>query len=300
MTLLGKNNLGAMIGLFVLITFGLLYCSSENSQKQQKAPISSSSDSLPNHLGADEAEVLITHYQDSQGEEIDDNFFFDGKMKEKDKVVSFRLNPKQATDFFEELDKLQKADNQPENNVRIRIWMAFRGENGHKLEKESNVAPLLELIVDDKNPSGNFYPLRPFKSNFIPLFKTLYGDTPKQRLKSIPSEEAHVLVENWDTIPVNDITKQLYQDNDEVSGGRIEYYTFDVNDTEAIYQYQKKLAGTKKPCYFYIHLGQLQERGYAALRTIIHLDDNPIKIGTMTDDQPPYFEFAAQCPPICQ
>lgn len=304
MTLLGKNNLSAMLCLLVSITFGLLYCTSEPSSKQQTMTISPSSDTLPNELGADAAEVLIKHYQDSQGEDVDDNFFFDGKMKETDKVISFRLNPKQATAFFAELDEFKKAETQPENNVRIRIRMAFRGKNGHKLEKESNVAPLLELIVDDKNPSGNFYPLRPFKSNFIPLFKTLYGDTPRFGDTPISIGKAKDLVESWEKIPVDNITEQLYFDNQNgVPDGRLKYYTFDVSDTNAIYKYQSNLSGNKKPCYFYIHLGQLQERGYAGLRTVIHLDDNPIsknkKDRAVTDDEPPYFEFAAQCPNHC-
>lgn len=305
MTLLGKNNLGAMLCLFVLITLGLLWCTSDNSSKQQKIANPPSSDTLPNHLGSDMATVLIEHYLSSKDENVDDNFFFDGKKEEADKVVSFRLNPNQAADFFEDLDKLQKGKIQPKDSVRIRIWMAFRGKNGEKWGKGTNLAPLIELIVNDKNPSGNFYPLRPFKSDFIPLFTMLYSDTTKHRLRSIPPSEARALVVNWDSVHVDDVTEQLYLDKKNgVPGDRLQFYTFDSKDTEAIYQYQTKLAGIKKPCYFYIHLGKLQERGYADLRTIIHLDDNPIpknkKDLAVTDDEPPYFEFAMQCPPLCQ
>lgn len=298
MTLYSKNNLGTLLGLLISIMFGLLCCSSENSAKQQKTANPPSLDTLPNQLGAEAAAALIDQYLDSKNEDVDENFYFDGKMEEAEKVVSFRLNPKQTADFFEELGELQKGTIQPKDSVLIRIRMAFRGKNREKWEKETNLAPLVELIVHDKNPSGNYYPLRPFKSDFIPLFNTLYSDTTKVGFRSIPPSEARALVEKWDSVPVEDITEQLYLDKKTgVPGGRLKYYTFDAKDTEAIYQYQKKLTGKK--CYFYIHLGRLEERGYVALRTIIHLDDSPIKKGTMANDKPPYFEFSAPCPNYC-
>jgi hypothetical protein len=296
MTFYSENNLNKMLCLLISITFGLLHCSSDHAPKQQTTSTPQSLDTLQNKLDAQAAEALIGYFLDSEGNDVDDNFFFDGKMEEKDKAVSFRLNPKQTADFFKELDDLEKKT-PSQDSVCLRIRMAFIGNNGHKLKGGINLVPLLELIVNDKNPNGNFYPLRAFKSDLPAMFDSL----PKHIVNNqIPISEAKKLIENWNKIPVNDVTEQLYFDNKKgISGGRIKYYTFDKADTKAIYQYQTKLANNKKTCYFHIYLGQLQEREYVALRTIIHLDDNPNNNQATVNNEPPYFEFAKPCPNYC-
>ena len=267
--------------LFILLGMSLFWESCDNAVKQLPTD-ASSADTLPNKLKSTAANDLFNNFLEYQ-ENVDKDFFFDADTISEKKVLSFQLNKDQAAAFFEELNDLKNKQASRIDSIRIRVRMAFHGKEGEKWSERSNFIPVLELVVNKEGSTGNFYPLR--SHSLV-----------HQRIISSP--EADSLMQNWEKVPVKDITKQLYLDKQpEKPENRIRYFTFGAKDTEDIYQHQKMLAGKKKPCLFFIHLGQLEAQGDVGLRTIIHLTSRSIT--TSQDDGDEDFEFSAPCPHFC-
>lgn len=272
--------------LFILLGMSLFWESCGNSKKKLST-INPAVDTLPNILTRPAADGFFKNFRNQKGN-VDRDFLFNGDTSLNNKVCSFRLNNVQAKDFFKELASLKESGKY--DSIRIRVRMAFRGKEGTKLTGKSNFFPVLELIVDTVG-TGVFYPLR---SN---------PRLPISMMIKINPKEADTLIKNWKNLPIKDITKQLFLDEQpETPENRIQYFTFGTADTEDIYKHQKMLAEKKKPCLFFIHLGQLEALGDVGLRTIIHLtsSQNMSKGSASQDEGDEDFEFSAPCPHHCQ
>lgn len=297
---------GIVFAFLLFLVLGLFSgsCGQRQKQDKQQSLAAAASDTLPNILSPEEANQLIDYFKASDGQNVDDNFFFDGKLEQADKAISFQFNADQTKSFFDELDRFKKNHPDPKDSIRIRIHVAFRGKTNSKWPTEPNLAPLVELVSDQAVATEQkFYPLRPFKSNIIPFIEQFNPDTSGIAMVAISAAEAKDLVKNWSNIPVDQVTEQLYLDNKRgAPGGRIRYYTFDAADTDAVYRYLKNLATQPNASHFYVHLGQLQERDYVALRTVIHLSSNALNKSNPVDRfdvDDEYFEFSRPCPNYC-
>lgn len=214
--------------------------------------------------------------------------------------------------IFEALDAAQMDST---NKTSLRVYMAANSsEIDQSITFTPNILPLLVLVKNDILDTI-YYPLRAVAPLITESFDQLYSwqcDT----LIACPLEFGYgkdteigcncvkELINNWEAIPPADIRKQLYVNNNDSSrDSLIQYYSFDSVDTKKIYEFQKKLKQEDKPCYFYLHFGQLLEGpDYVPLRTIVHLDDNPIDVSQLPKrarDAQAYFEFAKPCPPYC-
>lgn len=267
--------------LFIVLVMSLFWESCDNSKKQtSEATLAAAEDTLPDKLDALKAATLIKNFQ-SADDQLTGDFYFGGDESANNKAVSFRLNPNQIKSFFEEL-KQQKTSAALGDSMQIRIHMALLGKNGSKRPGQPNLTLLMDVLKNGKTPSDHsHYPLRPFKV----------------LNRAISGKLADSLTQEWNKIPAQNLVQQLYI-NGKISDvkNRIRHYTFNAQDTEAIYAYW----GRNPDCGLFIYLGQYEEEDHVPLRVIIRLTPSPSTSPQGKNGGEENFEFAGQCPPICQ
>lgn len=316
------NRLRFLLAIPLLLALLLVSCKQEKQPAEaqvepQKAKVPTEPAALPDSITQAIATKHIDLFKDAQMGSLDDDFFFGGNTDNAAKVISFRLDQEQGPAFFARLDAAQNTAKE----VLLRIHPALSTEDqSEAIFNRPNIELLVELVVDSV-PQQIYYPLRAFNSPFLADFEQLYAwqDTSTAicpieldcghegviNQAKVGAKCARELVSNWDAVPLKEIAQQLYVEQDTVSPTkRLQYYTFSAADTKLVHQYQKQLVQDGKSCFFYLHFGQLAgEIDCVPLRTIIHLDDNPIDVGLLperTNDEHAYFEFALPCPKFCK
>ena len=269
------------VPLFILLLMSLFWESCNNSKKQTFVTTSTATDTLPDKLDALKAAALIHNFQ-SADDQLSGDFYFAGDESPNNKAVSFRLNPNQIKSFFEELNQL-KTSAAPGDSLQICTHMALLGEKGSKRSDQPNFTLLMNVLKNGKSPirDQSHYPLRPIKR----LNQAISGNL------------ADSLTQEWKKIPAENLVQQLYL-NGKIGGGvksRIRHYTFDAQDTEAIYAYWSR----NPNCGLFIYLGQYEEVDHVPFRVIIRLTPNP-NTSPQGNGDDENFEFAGQCPPVCQ
>jgi len=269
--------------LFFLLLLSLFWQSCGNSTEQISPKETLAVDTLPDEVGSITAATLIKNFQ-SADDKLAGDFYFGGVESSDNRAVYFRLTPQQTNAFFEELQQ-QKASATPEDSVQIRIHLAFFGKEGTERPDQPNLTLLMDVVKNNKTSNAldhPYYPLRPF----LRLDK-----------RAISNKLADSLTQNWTKIPTENLVQQLYL-NGKISDvkNRIQYYTFNNQDTEAIYAYW----GRNPDCGMFIYLGQYEEKDHVPLRVIIRLTKNPNTLPQGKNDGGENFEFAAPCPPVCQ
>lgn len=267
--------------LFIVLVMSLFWESCDNAKKQTSAAtLAAAEDTLPDKLDALKAATLIKNFQ-SADDQLTGDFYFGGDTSTKNKAVYFQLNSKQIESLFKEI-KQQKIAAKPVDSMQIRVHMALLEKEGNKRPGQPNLTLLLDLIKNGKtsaNGDHGYYPLRPF-----------------QKLNhAISGQLADSLTQEWNKIPAENLVQQLYI-NGKISDvkNRIRHYTFNAQDTEAIYAYW----GRNPDCGLSIYLGQYEEKDHVPMRVIIRLTPNASSQGKNGGEE--NFEFAGQCPPICQ
>ena len=298
--------------LILLFQLFLMSCENATPPADTEKEVSTDLPTLPDTIGQTVATEHIRLFEKAHLDKLNRNFFFGGELKDSFKVISLKLDAAQEISFFDRLKTIKQDSTQ---EVLLRIHMALNAKlNIEAVFDKPNLVPLLELIVDQE-PEGIYYPLRSFDSPFLTHFDQLYGwqtdslgcrniDNCGEALIRVDASCVKELVYNWDSISTAGVTKQLYfNQNTDSLKNRIKYYTFDAENTNEIYEYQQKMEREKKPCFLYIHLGQLKkDPSCVPLRTILHVDDNPIDSSHTLNraaDNAAYFEFAKPCPPAC-
>ena len=266
--------------LFILFLMSLFWESCNNSKKQTFATTSTATDTLPDKLDALKSAALINNFQ-SADDQLSSDFYFGGDESPNNKAVSFRLNPNQIKSFFEELKQL-KTSAAPGDSLQICTHMALLGEKGSKRSDQPNFTLLMNALKNGKAPIGDqsHYPLRPIK----------------MLNQAISGKLADSLTQEWKKIPAENLVQQLYL-NGKIGDvkSRIQHYTFNAQDTEAIYAYWSR----NPNCGLFIYLGQYEEVDHVAFRVIIRLTPNP-NTSPQGNGDDENFEFAGQCPPVCQ
>ena len=267
--------------LLVLLPISLFWESCNNAKKQTFAETLDATDTLSDKLDALKAAALINNFQ-SANDQLTGDFYFGGDESPINKAVYFRLNPNQIKSFFEELKQL-KTSAAPNESLQICTHMALLGENGSKQPDQPNFTLLMNVLKNGKPPIGDHshYPLRPIKG----LNQAISGNL------------ADSLTQEWQNITAENLVQQLYI-NGKISDvqDRIRHYTFNAQDTEAIYTYWAQ----NPNCGFFIYLGQYEEVDHVPFRVIIRLTPNPGTFPQGKNENGENFEFAGQCPPVCQ
>ncbi|MEM7087139.1 MAG: hypothetical protein AAF489_13210 [Bacteroidota bacterium] len=308
-----KKQLTMLLSCLVLLSLCWTSCKDpgQTVSKEKTAPEKTSITTiLPDSLSSTKGKAHMEFFSAIETTELATGFFFNGVEEQEKKVVSLKLDDKQIEGLYQRLETAQAT-----NAATLQVSMALVGseDNPVAVAGQANFTALLSLVSEGES-SNYYYPLSAFPSDLCQAFEQLYGwqdnaDCPDiencgdDGQINISPECACDLINNWQSIPIGRVAEQLYTNKDTSSEkNRIQYYTFDSDDTQAIYEYLKNLKTTKKKSYLYIHLGQLVGNDCVPLRMIIHLDDNPIdptKIPARADDAPAYFEFARPCPPAC-
>jgi hypothetical protein len=267
--------------LFILLLMSLFWESCNNSKKQTFATTSTANDTLPDKLDALKAATLIKNFQ-SADDQLSGDFYFGGDESPSNKAVSFRLNPNQIKSFFEELKQLKTSAAQGDS-LQICTHMALLEEKGSKRSDQPNFTLLMNVLKNGKAPIGDqsHYPLRPIKG----LNQAISGNL------------ADSLTQEWKKISAENLVQQLYL-NGKISDAqdRIRHYTFNAQDTEAIYTFWSR----NPNCGLFIYIGQYKEVDHVPFRVIIRLTPNPNTSPQGNNGDEENFEFAGQCPPVCQ
>lgn len=274
---LSKTSKGLLFTLLLMSFFG----ESCNNSKKQTTEEHLAADTLPDKVNTIKAATLIKNFQ-SADDQLTGDFYFGG-LKSSNKAVYFRLNPNQIQSFFEEL-KQQKTAAKSGDSIQIRIHMALLEEEGAKRPGQPNLTLLMDVLKNGKAPTAvdhSHYPLRPREGE-----NQVIGD-----------KLADSLTQEWKKIPAESLVQQLYL-NSKISDvkNRIRHYTFNNKDTEAIYAYWNR----NPDCGLFIYLGQYEEEDHVPLRVIIRLTPNPNTSPQGKNEDGENFEFAGQCPPVCQ
>lgn len=269
--------------LFFVLLLSLFWQSCGNSNKQSSLNETLAVDTLPDEVRSITAATLIKNFQSADGS-LTGDFYFSGVESIKNRAVHFRLNPDQTQVFFEKLNQL-KTSAAPDDSIQIRIHMALFGEAGTKLPGQPNLTLLLNTIKISTNATDNdqvYFPLRPFVET---------GN------RSISQNLADSLTMNWEKISVGNLARQLFVNGDTTNPEkRIRYYTFNTQDTEAIYAYRNQ----NPDCGMFIYLGQFEEENHVPMRVIIRLTKNPNTFPQGKNGGEEDFEFASPCPPFCR
>lgn len=268
--------------LFFVLLLSLFWQSCGNSNKQSSPNETLAVDTLPDEVRSITAATLIKNFQ-SADDKLAGDFYFGGDESSGNRAVCFRLNSSQVKSFFEEL-KQQKNVAAPGDSLQIRIHPALLGKEGSKRPDQPNLTLLMDILKNGKAPTADdhiYFPLRPRGG----------------LNQAISGKLADSLTQNWTEIPTENLVQQLYL-NGKIGDvkNRIRHYTFNTQDTEAIYAYW----GRNPDCGMFIYLGQYEEAGHVPFRVIIRLTPNPNTLPQGKNGGEENFEFAGQCPPVCQ
>ena len=282
----------------------------DNNQDQTKEEQNAFLEYLPDTLQMADAKEYINDFRNASVQGLGQDFFFAGEMENGTKVHSFRLGSEQRVAFFE---KLQRYLHGEADSVWIRVHLALRGEDATEVEVQlPELALLLELVQVFNEENGKtrieedstFYPVRPFIASFLSgqeepdstcFQKVIQASLIPTSQRIITRECAAALVENWDSIRTEDVTKQLYLKEDaKDKKDRLLFYTFDGPDAAAISE--------KGYEYLYLHFGQLVQPDYIPLRAILQISNEPYDVSQTIGAaaaESEYLEFARPCPPVC-
>lgn len=272
--------------LFILLGMSLFWESCDNAVKQAQSRVSSVKDTLPDTLST-QGLTIIDNFDGASGD-LGPDFIFDGSQ---DKATYFRLNEHQTKPFFDELEKIMNSPNL-NDSARIRVHLGLYAKKGTRENGRPNLSVLMSILNNDVDPSARplYFPLR-----------VLPNQAPSSGFNwiVITNKLADSLTNNWKNTSIGNINKQLYQNSDPSTlRKRIQYYTFNSSDTKDIYEYRKK----NPDCGFYLYLGVFDESEHVPLRVIVRLTKNRSARPTSESDDDgdgDNYEFAVQCPPVC-
>ncbi len=290
MTTLVPKCFAAVSSALFIVLVGLFGGGCDRPGTQQAKTLTQGLDTLANFLDATSANPLIRNFEGANGELNGDFFYTNSPESIKQLAIAFYLNETQADTFFADLSYRINNRTNVDDSVTIRILMAFRGLEGTESSGQSNLTPLLEVVGGKpNNKNSRFYPLR--------LLKADHG----QRI--ISDSLTKGLMRNWENVPFDSITKQLYYY--ESSGKtcinteqRVKYHTFEGEDTQDIYGFCRDHQGK---FHFYLYLGQLQQCNDVPFRTILHITNIPLdaRDATAPKNREETFEFSKPCPTYC-
>ncbi|MCB0641075.1 MAG: hypothetical protein KDC44_05520 [Phaeodactylibacter sp.] len=269
---------------------------------------------LPDTLNAAAADSLLGFFASESQANLVADFFYTEPGRDSTRVISLALNANQEAILF---SKLEQALQDTGSAVELHLHLALRTLDHTALSSEDlNLVPLLEIFQDSTTYDGIFYPLHRVESLFLANFEELYAWQDSTSL-DCPVDEgcggeeqvkigvncARDMIEDWKDLPVDSILTKLYlEEEDTIPDYRIQYYAYEKG-VETMLEYYQNATSNEQDCYFYVHLGlwpSMDPR--VPLRTIIHLDDNPMALDQKPDeggDDSAYFEFAKPCPPYC-
>ncbi len=287
-------------GLCMLLLNACGETSKQDAAEETTARDNNSSEliTLPDSIPADQATIYIDYFKNCPESELGRNFFFDEVIEQSEKLLTLILDSTQEASFYHRLKAYKEESS---STIELYIYMALASDCASETtENTVNFSPLL-VIMKDTVADSVYYPLKPSQTDVLAQFDGSVGDCPvdlgcgDEQFSPINASCYGALFDNWENIAVDDVSKQLYEDQETgIAACRVQYFAFDNLDTDSIYTYMTDQMEGENHSFFYLHLGQYDEANCIPLRTILHLDD------AGTNPTNAYFEFARPCPPYCE